>query len=172
MRTSMTFAALPLALLFAGCQTPPRGADSTTPTAEAPGGSPAPGPGNITRPDSTAPGAGPVMIALDKTSYAAGGEVSMKITSHATDTLGFNPCTRSIERRAGGRWSTVPDEGRMCTMELWILKPHETRDAKTELPTPLAAGEYRIVILFSAQKPTPSGTTPGIRGESAPFQVR
>ena len=171
MRTGLV-AALPRAILLAGCQTPPRGADSSAPDAEIPGGSPAPAPRNPSPADSAASTAGPVVIALDKRTYARGAEVALQITSHATDTLGFNPCTRSIERRSAGRWSEGPDEGRMCTMELWILKPHETRDAKTELDASLAAGEYRIVILFSAQKPTPSGQTPGLRGESAPFQVR
>jgi hypothetical protein len=58
----------------------------------------------------------------------------------------FNPCTRTIERESGGNWTALPDEGRMCTMQAFLLSPHGTQTGSTELPDPLAPGRYRVAV--------------------------
>ena len=160
-----------LLVLAAACQSAARAGDSAT--AEAPGAAPAPS-GGTQRADSlpATPAEAEVMITLDKTAYAAGAPVALNIMNHAADTLGFNPCNRTLERRDGSAWKPFDEMGRMCTMELWILKPHESRDAKTELPSPMPAGTYRMVIAFGAQKATPSGRSEGMIARSAAFEVR
>jgi hypothetical protein len=119
--------------------------------------------------DSTA-----VELRVDSTSYAAGGQVALTITNHSNTTVSFNPCTRIVERESGSAWVPVEEPNRVCTMEAWLLEPHATRNATTELPSPLEAGRYRLVILLTREGAggTPASGADRLRAVSAPFTVR
>jgi hypothetical protein len=119
-----------------------------------------------------APGESDVTISLDRTSYSAGSRVEMRLTNHTNAALGFNPCSRSIERREGNAWVTVPEPGRVCTMELWLLRPHESRAGTTELRASLTRGTYRLALMLTREDAAPPTTSPAIRAVSAPFQVQ
>ena len=153
MRTLHTFA-LALAITSLACQPMPQQSDTGTPS-----------------PQQTP--ASDVTIALDRTTYSPGGQVELRVTNHTNETLGFNPCTRSIEQRQGESWSLIVEPGRVCTMQLYIIQPHATRNEITDLPTSLERGTYRIALGFTREGPsvTPPTPAPAIRAVSAPFQV-
>lgn len=99
---------------------------------------------------ATAPD-GPITLRTDGAEYAAGGAVGLTIASAAEATYSFNPCTRIVEVRDGAVWNAVDEGGRVCTMEAWLIEPGASRTATTELPEPLAAGQYRMVIAFTRE---------------------
>lgn len=111
-----------------------------------------------------------VTIHLDRTSYSAGSQLQLRLTNHTANQLGYNPCTRSVERRAGESWSLIVERDRVCTMQLYLLDAHATRTDPTDLPSSLAPGTYRIVLSFSNES-SGAPQTP-IRAVSAPFQVQ
>jgi hypothetical protein len=126
-------------------------------------------------PQASAPAAdtaAPVTLRTDASRYAPGARVGLTIVSRSDARYAFNPCPRRLEQEAGGAWRAVEEAARMCTMEAWILEPRATRTATTELPSPLAAGRYRVVIELTRE-----GATPPARGAhavtavSAPFDV-
>ena len=114
-----------------------------------------------------------VTIDLDRTSYSPGSQLQLRVTNHTTDQLGYNPCTRSIERRQGEGWSLIVEPGRVCTLQLYLLSAHGTRTDPTDLPATIAPGTYRIALAFTNESPgvNPPTATP-IRAVSAPFQVQ
>jgi Big-like domain-containing protein len=114
-------------------------------------------------------------LRLDRTTFAAGSQVLMRITSRTNDTLGFNQCSsRTIERQQGQAWVAHPEPDRMCTMELRLLMPRESQTATTDLPGNLTVGTYRIVLSFGRQR-TPPPNAPAdwgvVRAVSAPFRI-
>ena len=115
-----------------------------------------------------------VTIELDRTTYNPGSPVRLRITNHTNETLGFNPCTRSLERRQGDRWSLIVEAGRVCTMRLYLLNPHATRTEPTELPSTLDRGTYRLVLSFTRETPGVTPQTPAatIRATSPTFEVQ
>lgn len=92
-----------------------------------------------------------VLLRTDKTQYKAGEQVALTIENRSASSYAFNPCTRSLEREQNGSWVPTPEEGRMCTMEAWILDPRGTRTGTTELPSPLPPGRYRVVLRMSKE---------------------
>lgn len=109
-----------------------------------------------------------VLLRTDKTQYRAGEKVALTFENKSASKYTFNPCSRSLEREQNGSWVAVPDAGRMCTMEAWVLDAHGTRSGDTELDSPLEAGRYRIVVRMSPD--TPNATTP-ISAVSDPITV-
>ena len=91
-----------------------------------------------------------VLLRTDKAQYKAGEAMTLTFENRSARSYAFNPCTRSLEREDGGAWKPMPDEGRMCTMEAWILDPRGTRTGPTELPATIAAGRYRVVVRMTA----------------------
>jgi len=98
-----------------------------------------------------------VLLRTDKSQYRAGEKVTLTFENKSGSKFTFNPCTRSLEREQGGSWVAVPDAGRMCTMEAWVLDARGTRTGDTELDSPLAAGRYRIVVRMSPDAPNGAG---------------
>lgn len=120
-----------------------------------------------TRTSAPRQGAGGATLTLDRSAYAAGGEVTMRITSQSSDTLGYNPCSsRTVERQQGDRWVVHPEPDRVCTMEIRFLLPGQTATAGTNLPSDLGAGTYRIVLTLRPE----DGSTP-VRAISPAFRV-
>jgi hypothetical protein len=123
----------------------------------APGGAPVDTGTSSQRSDSAAasqaatPRADSVVLRTDKTQYRAGEKLTLTFENRSGSGYTFNPCTRSVERESGGSWSTVPEEGRMCTMEAWVLEPHGTRSGATELPASIGPGRYRIVVRMTME---------------------
>jgi hypothetical protein len=146
-RTLRTFALALASAAAIACQTVPPGSDTG-------GGSP--------------PQTG-VTIDLDRTSYRAGSRVTMRVTNHTNETLGFNPCTRIVERRQGDSWVMVPEPGRVCTMQIYLLNPHATRTETTELPSWIPRGTYRLALVLTREN---AGVpAPTVRAVSGAFQV-
>jgi hypothetical protein len=114
-----------------------------------------------------------VTIDLDRTTYRAGDQVWLRVTNHTADQLGYNPCTRSIERRSNDSWALIVEPARVCTMQLFLLNAHASRTDATDLPSSLDRGTYRIALGFTRETPGVTPQTPAstIRAVSAPFQV-
>lgn len=143
-----------------------QGARDGSESGAAAGPTPAPsGPETPSAPPRTSTG---VQITLDRTTYAPRGDVAMTLANNSARDLGYNACTRVVERESGGAWSAVPEPERICTMELRLLARGATVKEQTDLP-PVSAGHYRIAINFSDQ-----GASAGapVRGVSGTFEVR
>ena len=111
-----------------------------------------------------------VTLTLDRDSYAAGASASVRITSHSRDTLGYNPCSnRSVQRKEGTSWVTQIEPGRMCTMEMRLLRPGERQTVSVTLPGKLPAGTYRLELTFNRQGPSASGGS--VRAVSSSFRA-
>lgn len=108
-----------------------------------------------------------IELRTDRASYRAGDDATLTIVNHTKEEWTFNPCTRTLERESGTAWQVVP-EGRMCTMEAWMLGPNATRTAPTSFDGSLEAGRYRLVIAFAAAG-TQRGTS--ARATSAPVTI-
>jgi hypothetical protein len=106
------------------------------------------------RPDTASSTAAPasssqsdsIVLRTDKTQYRAGEKITLTFENKSARSYTFNPCMRTLERDEKGPWTPIAEPGRICTMEAWLLDPHGTRTGPTELPTPLSAGRYRIVV--------------------------
>ena len=135
-----------LAIALAGCQSGARGGASGDSTAKGPSSTDTSraSPSAVTRTDS-------VVLRTDKTQYRAGEKVTLTFENKSGASYAFNPCTRTLEREEGSRWVASPEEGRMCTMEAWILDPHATRSGATELPDTLTAGRYRVLVRMTVE---------------------
>lgn len=154
MRTLHTFA-LASAIASLACQPMPPQSDTGTPSPQ--------------QTPST-----DVVITLDRTTYSPGSQVQLRITNHTNETLGFNPCTRSVERLQGETWSLIVESGRVCTMQLYLLSPHATRTEMTDLPSTLERGTYRLALSFTREGPNVTPQTPAsrIRAVSSTFEVQ
>lgn len=121
----------------------------------------------------TVPATPDVDLRTDKTRYRAGDSLTISFVNKSAATFVFNPCPRTVQREtdlASGRgWVPVAEPARMCTMEAWILKPKETRTAKTQLPDPLAEGQVRIVVAMTRQGPAEAPG--GVHAVSAPITI-
>ena len=147
-----------LVLAGAGCRPAASNGDSAS---DVPPDTLTPQPAVVPPADTSAPSK-EVELRTDKTHYRAGSPVTLTIVNKSTSTFAFNPCPRVIERqvaRLGGRdWVAVQEPPRMCTMEAWILKAHETRTAQTKLSDTLPSGRIRIVVALSKEGQTgPAG---------------
>jgi hypothetical protein len=131
--------------------------------------------GSLTPPPvaDTIPATPDVDLRTDKTHYRAGDSLTMSFVNKSAATFVFNPCPRTVQREtdvASGRgWVPVAEPPRMCTMEAWVLKPKETRTAKTRLPDPLGEGQVRIVVAMTRQGPAQAPG--GVHAVSAPITI-
>ena len=125
-----------------------------------------------TRSSATAPSArsDSVVLRTDKSQYRAGDRITLTFVNRSAASYSFNPCTRTIEREENGAWTALPDPGRMCTMQAFILDAHGTGTGTTELPTPLTAGRYRVVVRMTMESPGGASTSP-IDAVSDPITV-
>ena len=123
-----------------------------------------------TSPASSAasPRADSIALRTDKARYRAGEKMTLTFENRSSVSYAFNPCTRTIERENGTAWSAVAEEGRMCTMEAWVLDPHGSRTGPTELPSTLAAGRYRVAVRMT---PDQAGGAPAVVAVSDPITV-
>jgi hypothetical protein len=94
-----------------------------------------------------------VVLRTNKAQYKAGEKVTLTFENKSAASYAFNPCIRSLEHEDGGAWKPMPDEGRICTMEAWILAPRGTRTGATELPATIAPGRYRVVVRMTLDSP-------------------
>ena len=109
-----------------------------------------------------------VRITLDRDTYPPSGDVKLTLTNASRRNLGYNACTRVVERESNGTWTAVPEPDRVCTMELRLLAGGETVTEQTDLPA-LPAGRYRLSLRFSDEGG--SAGTP-VQASSEPFRVR
>jgi hypothetical protein len=153
-------------LALAGCRSGPSGspsADSGSPSSRADTPPAAPAASATVRSDS-------VLLRTDKSQYKAGERMTLTFENRSAVGYTFNPCQRSIEREDGGTWKPLPDEGRMCTMEAWLLGPHSTGTGPTELPATIPAGRYRVVVRMGVESPGATAAST-ITAVSDPFTV-
>ena len=109
-----------------------------------------------------------ITVSTDRSTYRASDPVKLTIVNTTGSTYHYNPCTRVLEREASGAWSEVREE-RMCTMIAHVLEPRATRNEETDLGEGLAAGRYRIIVVFGEEA---SGTpSRSVRAVSAPITV-
>ena len=151
---------------LAGCRSGPSGspsADSGSPSARGDTPAPAPAASATVRSDS-------VLLRTDKAQYKAGERMTLTFENRSAAGYTFNPCQRLIEREDGGAWKPLPDEGRMCTMEAWLLGAHSTGTGPTELPATIPAGRYRVVVRMAEERPGAPATS-AIAAVSDPFTV-
>ena len=111
-----------------------------------------------------------VTIGLDRSSYAPGTRVELRLTNNTGEQLGYNACFRSLERQVGDSWTLIVERGRVCTMQLDVLEPRATRVDRTSLPPSLERGRYRLVLSFSRE--SAGAPAERIRATSGPFQVQ
>ena len=155
------------AISLGACRPSAPAADSTSaPSAKADS---APPPPSGSAPDATVR-SDSVLLKTDKAQYKAGEAIALTFENKSAASYAFNPCQRSVEREEGTAWTTVDEGNRMCTMEAWILDPKGTRTGNTELPTPLPAGRYRVVVRMTVDSPTASGAA--ISAVSDPIRVQ
>lgn len=140
-----------VAVALSACQSSGSGTPATdsavapTPAARADSAPPAAGATDVTvKSDS-------VLLRTDKTQYKAGEKITLTFENKSGASYAFNPCMRTIEHEDGGAWKAMPDEGRMCTMQAYILDARGTRTEATELPGTIAAGRYRVVVRMTAE---------------------
>lgn len=146
--------------LALACQQQPAG---DTPDAATP--APAPPTPPAASPSMPNPG---VEITLDRSTYRSRGDVSLTVTSRSARDLGYNACTRIVEREVNGAWTAVPEPDRVCTMELRLLSAGQTVKEQTDLPA-VAAGRYRMALMFSDVGASAGGP---VRAVSAPFTIQ
>jgi predicted acyl esterase len=108
-----------------------------------------------------------VVLRTDKARYRAGEKVTLTFENKSASSYTFNP--------ARGRWSAravgVDDgagDNRICTMEAWILEPHDAV-RRYELPATMAPGRYRVVVRMSME--TSRGTSAAVSAISDPITV-
>jgi hypothetical protein len=170
MRSQITYFVVVVALI--ACQHPQAGAADSSGAGAPPGDSAAPRTAANTTPtpDTTpAPASPTVTLTTAKQQYRPGETITLALTNHSGATYSFNPCTRTMEHRDGSRWTSVNEGQRMCTMEAWLLSPHASRSAKTELPAGLSAGTYRVILSLTAnERRSPAQH---VTATSAPFTV-
>lgn len=140
-----------LALLAAGCSAPAAESDTASPA------QPAPAPSMP---------ASEVRITLDRETYRSRDDVKLTITNASQRNLGYNACTRVVERESNGSWTAVPEPDRVCTMELRLLNRGESVTEQTDLPS-VPRGRYRLALQLHDE----SATGGPIRAQSAPFAV-
>ena len=109
-----------------------------------------------------------VRVVLDRTTYRSRDDVKLTLINETQRELGYNACTRVVEREAQGRWTAVPEPDRVCTMELRLLSGRATANEQTDLPA-LSAGRYRIALRFVDES---GGEGAPLRGVSEPFTVQ
>lgn len=149
-----------------GCQTRPS-ADGDTAVAPSSDSPAATTPAPDSAPITTA-----ILVRTDKQQYKPGETVTLTLENHANETHAFNPCHRVLERQSGTQWTVVPEPGRICTMEAWLLEQHATRSGPTELPETLEAGQYRIAVPLTPERPGAApGSVQGVRAVTEPFAV-
>ena len=83
-----------------------------------------------------------VRLSVEPAEVAAGDSITLVLNNQSSDRIGYNLCTSELERSTAGRWEIVPSD-RVCTMELRTLPPAEEARYPLDLPSGLAAGEYR-----------------------------
>lgn len=129
----------------------------------------APKPERPARAPRTDSARGPIEIVTDRTVYRAADPIELTIANRGRDTLAFNPCTRTLERDTDGAWEPLEEPDRICTMEAWILGPGETRAGRTELPSEMPSGRYRVALAFTVEGGAGGGR---LTARSAPVTVQ
>lgn len=141
------------------CRTAAEDASEPAPPAQAPPAATTPAP---TMSDTT------VQVTLDRATYAPGDNVTLTLTNRGQRELGYNACTRIVERESNGAWTAVPEPDRVCTMELRLLDKGQTVKEQTDLPR-TTPGRYRLALNFSHESSSAGGP---LRVFSAPFTIQ
>lgn len=85
-----------------------------------------------------------VRLATDRSSYAPGNDVLLRLTNGTDQAVGYNLCTAALEREADAGWLPA-GEAEVCTMELRGLDPGASTTYTKHLPADLPEGRYRYV---------------------------
>ncbi len=80
-------------------------------------------------------------------SYTLNSVVTVVLTNTSTETVGYNPCTSTLQRKQVIRWETV-EKNSICSAYLALLEPGETTQYKINLQQGYSlqkTGIYRII---------------------------
>lgn len=86
--------------------------------------------------------AGAVTLVVEPAQVAPGDSVTLRLTTTLGDSVGYNLCSSTLQRRLVNDWQPVPSD-RICTMELRTLAPGDTARFTVRLSDGLDPGEYR-----------------------------
>lgn len=99
----------------------------------------------------TAPSTSTVLLSFAPTSPPprAGAMLALTLENRGASGVTYNLCAdASIERRMGNAWEPLPPQFTLCTLQLLQIASGATVNEQYQLPAPLAAGRYRLVIEF------------------------
>lgn len=84
-----------------------------------------------------------VRLRLEPEAFAAGAPVTLILKHRGGEPVGYNLCTRRLERRTAEEWVSI-DVLRLCTAHLDRLEAGGTVARERTLPEGLAGGVYRM----------------------------
>lgn len=111
---------------------------------------------------------GPVLPIVQSTTATPGAILDVVFRNTASDSFWFNPCERTVQRRDGDAWVTLPEEMRVCNSMAYGLAANGERTEGVDVPLDVGPGEYRFVFTMRAPQ------TPDVahRPASTSFVVR
>lgn len=111
-------------------------------------------------------------ITPDRASYTAGSTATITIRNLGDTDVGYNPCPRTLQRRALGGWVPVQVDPVLCPLAIYVLAPGATVTQEVALPASLAPARYRVYFptLEEQQAYTASASLQTLKS-SKPFEV-
>lgn len=94
-----------------------------------------------------------VRLRIEADAFEAGAPVTLILEHHGGQRVGYNLCTRRLERRTDEGWASV-DVLRLCTAHLDLLEAGGTVVRERELSEGLVGGTYRMrlpLYLFESE---------------------
>lgn len=95
---------------------------------------------------TTPQGSTPVEARTTTELYFTGEVAEVELTNHSGRELGYNLCaSMELDRRVGAEWVPLArDADRICTLELRLVPPGESRTGQVQVPEDLEPGVYRF----------------------------
>jgi hypothetical protein len=83
-------------------------------------------------------------LATDRAAYGPGQSVGLTLTNASDLAVGYNFCDYRLELEQGAQWVRHDDPQRVCERDLLTLDAHASTTGTIILPSPVAAGDYRL----------------------------
>jgi hypothetical protein len=96
-------------------------------------------------PAGPADGLDPLWVRPEAAAYRPGATATLTLLNTSGERLRYSPCESHIERRdAGGTWSVVHQDQRVCPAVLTFLGPWDSEVVEIPLPADLASAVHRV----------------------------